>query len=301
MAEKMNRRELMAEPAPAVPGMHKKGFLPRIRRRKKFLIRLFLGLFFLVVLYLLLAYVFLPALWKHYEYQASLENAPKVTRKSFGKAGDPLNVGLVGSEQELREAMTSAGWIPAKPKKLSSGLKIVEKEVLRKKYPDAPVSSLFLWGRKQDLAFEQPAVDSPRQRHHVRFWRTDQHGIGGPPLWLGAASFDRSIGFSRINGEITHHIAPDVDSERDKLMADLDQAGRLIQKYQVTGAGLTFRATNGEGDWYYTDGELTIGVLNPRNAVPAGPAETLPNPGPVKVKNSLFARLRGLLKFFERF
>ena len=61
----------------------------------------------------------------------------------------------------------------------------------RKPYPDAPVSNLYLWGRIQDLAFEQPVGNSPKQRHHVRFWRSAEVDDNGEPLWLGAADVRR--------------------------------------------------------------------------------------------------------------
>ena len=62
----------------------------------------------------------------------------------------------------------------ADPITLASSLRIVVDSIVRKPDDDAPVSSLFLFGRKQDLAFELPVGDSPRQRHHVRFWRWDK-------------------------------------------------------------------------------------------------------------------------------
>src|SRR2546427_628383 len=81
-----------------------------------------------------------------------------------------------------------------------------------------------LW---QDLAFEKPAGRSASRRHHVRFWRSGELGQGGEPLWIGAATFDRSVGLSHRTGQVTHHIAPDVDTERDGLVADLVRAGQL--------------------------------------------------------------------------
>lgn len=258
-------------------------------------------LLILILIYLSLAYVILPAAWKHYEYHVSLGNAPKTTQKSFGKPGDPLNVALVGTEEEFIQAMAAAGWSLAEPRNVLSELKIFEREILKRRYPRAPVSNLYLFGRKQDLAFERPVGKSPRQRHHARFWRADQYGLNGKPLWLGAATFDRSIGLSRITGEITHHIAPDVDAERETLMNDLEKAGQLVQTYQVTGIGPTFRATNGEGDWFYTDGEMTVSVLSADNKVQDQPPPALPSPARIRLKNGIWTHLRGLLKFFERF
>ena len=66
--------------------------------------------------------------------------------------------------------MTAAGWDPADPLTFRSSVRIVVDTVLRKPDDEAPVSNLYLFGRKEDLAFEKPVGGSPKERHHVRFW-----------------------------------------------------------------------------------------------------------------------------------
>jgi hypothetical protein len=111
-------------------------------------------------------------------------------------------------------------------------------------------------GRKQDLAFEQ-AVVSPSKRHHVRFWRADSPDSSGRSLWIGAATYDLSVGISHSNGRITHHIAADVDSERDKLLGDIQRVGRVdirwIDNFQSARQG-----RNGAFDPFFTDGRLVV-------------------------------------------
>ena len=137
-------------------------------------------------------------------------------------------------EDELHRAILAADWFPADPITLKSSLRIAEATVLRRSYTDAPVSSLYLFGRKEDLAFEQPVGDDPRRgitfASGVRINWT-MTGV----TWLGAATFDIRVGFSHTTGAITHHIAPDVDAERDKILADLKQAGALQAVYSVAG------------------------------------------------------------------
>lgn len=235
-----------------------KRFLSR-RRTFGLLLRLGVGL---LVLYLLAAYVVAPAVWRRYtRLHPALDAAPQITHTANGISGDPLNVALVGTEKELVAAMLAAQWFPADPVTLKSSLKIALDTVFHRTYADAPVSSLFVWGRKQDLAFEQPAGGDPRRRHHVRFWRSEQVDEDGRPLWIGAATFDTKVGFSHTTGQITHHIAPDVDAERDKLMNDLSQASRLTAQYWVDGFQETLEGRNGGGDPYHTDGRLAVGCL----------------------------------------
>jgi len=125
------------------------------------------------------SYIVVPLIWKEYFHRHSnLTNAPRITRTADGHPGDALNIAIVGTEAELIGGMTAAGWYPADPITLASGIRIVVDSVFSRPDDEAPVSDLFLFGRKQDLAFEQPVGDNPRQRHHVRFWRWDQQEDG---------------------------------------------------------------------------------------------------------------------------
>ena len=125
-----------------------------------------------------------------------------MTQTSDGHPGDPINVALVGSDAEVVRGMAAAGWFPADPITLATSVRIVADSVLRRSDVDAPVSNLFLFSRKQDLAFEEPVGNSPRQRHHVRFWRWEKL-YEGRPAWIGAATFDERVGLSHTTGQVT--------------------------------------------------------------------------------------------------
>lgn len=249
----------------------------------------------LLLVWWLLAYVVLPALWRHYEHHPALATAPKTTVNAQGIPGDPLNVGLVGTAEEIVAAMTGAGWHRPDPITLRSSVHIAESVALDRPYVNAPVSNLFVFGRKQDLAFELPVGRSADQRHHVRFWKSDDRGDDGRPLWLGAATFDHGVGLSHYTGQVTHHIAPDVDADRDRVIGDLVHEGRIAEIYDVTGVGATVNGRNAGDDWYYTDGELTVGVLTPGLTVSQAPPRRLPNPALVRWKNSTWRWIRSWL------
>ena len=115
-------------------------------------------------------------------------------------------------------------------------------------------------------------------------------------LWIGSATFDRQSGFSHLTGKITHHIAADIDEERNITIASLERAHQVISIYQVAGVDPTLRAYNGGGDAYYTDGEMTIALL-PTDNLQSNQAPTqAPNPPAIQVKHQLWQWLRGLLK-----
>lgn len=257
--------------------------------------RLLLATVLVVALYALLAYLITPVLWRHYEHHPSLASAPKTTTTAEGFAGDPLNVGFVGTQDDLIRAFVAAKWQPADAITFRTSLGIVKSVLLHQPDPTAPVSPLFLWGRKQDLAFEQQVGSSARQRHHVRLWQAPELGIDGRPLWLGAVTFDTSVGLSRRTGQITHHIAPNIDQERDALLADVQGTGRVQSIPQVTGVGATLQGHNGGGDWYYTDGELSVAVLRVGTDTSATAPSQLSNPPAVAVKNRVWAWLRSWL------
>jgi hypothetical protein len=215
----------------------------------------------LLVAYLLIAYIVLPAIWTRYaRAHPALVNVPGITETKDGIPGDPINVALIGSEDEVMGAMLAARWYKTAALGLESDLAIAVDTVLSRPDVDAPVSSLYLFGRKEDLAFEQPVGDNPRHRHHVRFWKSDQvHD--GRPVWLGSAIYDQRVGFSRDTGQITHVTAPDIDTERDKLFGDLRQSGQLRDVSAIDDFHKVHEGRNGGGDPWHTDGRLLLGII----------------------------------------
>ncbi len=265
--------------------------LPKHHHRLR---NLFIGLIASLGLYSLLAYLLLPALWRHYEHNPKLEHSPKTTQTREGITGDPLNIGLVGTEDEVVQALLAAGWYPADPITFRSSVGIAKSVVLKRSYPTAPVSSLYLFGRKQDLAFELPVGSSAKIRHHIRLWQSKDMNTDGRSVWLGSATFDKSVELSHYTGQITHHIDGNIDEQRDSLIQTLENAHQITSIYQVTGVGATLQARNGGGDAYYTDGEITIGILSQNNVTQATPPVESPNPPMVEAKNKVWSWLRHL-------
>jgi hypothetical protein len=219
-----------------------------------------------ILVWLALAYFLVPELWKVYSHRhPSLEDIPGVTFTADGIPADPINVALIGTKAEVIKIMLAAKWYPADKLTMRSCLEIAEASVFKREYDEAPVSSEFLFGRKEDLAFEQAVGDNPRHRHHVRFWESEKRDPDGRPVWLGAAIFDKRVGLSRTTGQITHETAPDVDAERDKLFDDLKKTGELAEFIIVPGFHKVREGRNGEGNPWHTDGDLYEGVIKPDN------------------------------------
>jgi LssY-like putative type I secretion system component LssY len=141
----------------------------------------------LLTVWLLVSYLLLPEWWRvHSSRHPVLTNGPRITTTAAGIAGDPINVSIIGSENDL----LAAGWYPADPITVKSSLRIAQSTIFHRPYDEAPVSNLFLFGRREDLAFEKPVGNDVRQRHHIRFWRVLAQDALGDPYWVGAITFD---------------------------------------------------------------------------------------------------------------
>ncbi|WP_313006588.1 LssY C-terminal domain-containing protein [Corynebacterium variabile] len=219
------------------------------------------GTLYLMVFWVLLAYLVLPRVHRIFTEMYVPDYFIGRTRTSDGLLGDPVNVALLGEQSQVEAAMVAAGWTRADPVDLWSSIRIVTSVVMRRSYPTAPVSPLFLFGKLQDLAFQQQVAGNPAKRHHIRLWRTP----AGWPLpggtrvdWLGAATFDRSVGFSLFTLQITHKIDADIDVERDYVTSSLMDAGIGAELEVMADFTTGYHARNGGGDSVRTDGSLPV-------------------------------------------
>ena len=238
--------------------------------------------------YLAISYLILPATWSRIEHQPGLAKRAMVTSTAQGIPGDAINVGLIGTREDVVSAFHAAGWYPADPITLKSSIEIVGSVLLDRPYKDAPVSNLYYLGRREDLAYEKPIGTSADQRNHVRYWKVLESGAEKRPVWLGAATQDRGVGVSKYTAAVTHHIGPDLDAERALLAADLESAGMVEAKYQVTGIGPMIAGHNGGGDLYYTDGEIWVLRLVEACKKREGPAVTIPSPPATELKDQIW-------------
>lgn len=213
----------------------------------------------LLVLWLISAYVLLPRVHRWFSRIYVPNYYIGRVRTYDGLLGDPINLALYGSEKELVTAMEQAGWTRAEELSWKSTLKMIHSSVFKKSYPAAPVSSLFLFNNKQDIAFQIEVDNNPHKRHHVRFWKTPKGWWlpgGYQADWLGAATYDRRVGFSTLTWQITHKIAENVDEERDFVISTLKQSKQTKKVDVVEHFTTGYHDINGGGDRISTDGSL---------------------------------------------
>lgn len=242
------------------------------------------------------AYVILPRAVRTGLKILQRRSIPSFTVTGDGLPGDPVNVVLVGTLQQLRAAFARTGWIEADPLGLASSWRMVRAFVLNRPYPAAPFSTLHLFGRGQDIGFQQAIGDSPRKRHHVRFWalspdraelalgtadfwlNTDRPPDGASVLWVGAGTKDTGLSLTRLTFQITHATDDDTNAERDFIVAELVRHGVVDEVSSVRSGELL---PGGRVNHYRTDGEVTVArlVVDGRGEA-AGPAGLDPATAP---------------------
>jgi LssY C-terminus len=188
------------------------------------------------------------------------EDLPLASYNRKGQPGDPVNVEMIGSMSQVGAAFGAAGWYRADEIDLVTSVRISVDSVLGRKYSTAPVSNLYLYGRKEDLAFERPGR-SVRERDHIRLWNTGRDAADGQPIWIGGATRDTKVEVAKTNHLPTHKIAPDIDAERDLVVSELAVTGWVVEDTWRPGFGKETRGVNGTGDPWYTDGQVAVLTL----------------------------------------
>jgi hypothetical protein len=223
------------------------------------------------------------------DLQAWLAGQPCCTLSATGVPGDPLNIVLVGSGTEVLRALVDTRWDVALEDDGTARARLIRAFLTGSRERYAPVSPLFLYGRRGDLAF-QKAREVVDQRNHLRLWRAPVL-VEGREVWLGQISRDVGIKLTaRHWPPITHVIDPAVDEARFYLMQDLLLRGHLATVGFAAGAPRApsdAPTANAEGDPYFSDGLRAILVLSP---VDVRPRDTtllsgeLPGPGGTRIR-----------------
>lgn len=233
---------------------------------------------YLVVFWGLVAYLALPRIHQLFTVLYVPDYFIGRTRTGDGILGDPVNLAFDGASEDVHAAMQAAGWTLADDVTLRSSWRIVKSSLLRRSYPNAPVSDLFLFGRRQSFAYQQEVDGHPSQRHHVRFWPTPEGWRlpGGQRVdFLAAGTYDRSVGLSSFTGQITHRIDADTDAERDYVVDTLRYADHGVDVRVIDGFSTAYHSRSGGGDAIETDGDLPVVDVSDaaeRNPEPEAPA-----------------------------
>jgi hypothetical protein len=206
------------------------------------------------------------------------KRVPRFAITGDGLPGDPVNLVLIGTLQQLRAAFAVAGWSEADRLGVASSWRMIRAFVFNSPYPTAPFSTLYLFGRGQDIGFQKAIDNSPRKRHHIRFWalslarakatvgvasfwlNTDRPPHNEHVLWVGAGTKDTGFSLTQLTFQITHATDADTNAERDFIIADLENSKVIADANSYrSGQHLPIKQVN----HYITDGEVTVANLAP--------------------------------------
>jgi hypothetical protein len=193
--------------------------------------------------------------------RALLDRIPRRVLAPDGTAGDMVNFLVIGPEQELRRALTQAGWVLVNRTTKDALIAGLLATLSKKAYVELPMSELLLFGRPQDFGFAQgEPIAVVAERHHFRLWRAP-FDVEGQPLWVGAGTHD--VGFDRDQrtGKITHRIDPEVDQERDFIGRTLAHTGQVARMSYVRPANPVERAQTAHGQAFQSDGRVLVLLL----------------------------------------
>ncbi|MHB2205818.1 LssY C-terminal domain-containing protein [Methylobacterium sp. CM6257] len=225
------------------------------------------------------AYLILPRAIRLGARILNRNSIPTYTLTGDGLPGDPVNLALIGTSNELRRAFVQAGWTQADPLGISSSWKMACAFVLNRPYSSAPFSTLYLFGRGQDVGFQRSIDNSPRKRHHVRFWgisieraeatlgtvafwlASSRPADTERALWIGAATKDIGLSLTRLSFQITHATDADTNAEREFLVRELREHGAIGQvRHHMPGERLSIGTVNR----YLSDGLVAVAELSAR-------------------------------------
>jgi len=230
----------------------------------------------LAVTYGIAAYIVFPRSARMGLKILQRKRVPRYTITGDGLPGDPVNLVLTGTLQQLHAAFAAAGWSTADRLGLASSWRMVRAFVSNSAYPTAPFSTLYLFGRGQDIGFQKAVGNSPRKRHHIRFWALSMAHVESalgtasfwlntdrPPLdarvhWVGAGTKDTGLSLTKLTFQITHATDADTNAERDYIIAEL-RKNRVIGDLNSYRAGDNLPAER--VNRYVTDGEVIVSNL----------------------------------------
>lgn len=226
--------------------------------------------------YVIGAYLILPRAVRMGLKILQRQHVPSFTITGDGLPGDPVNLALAGTAAQLRAAFAAAGWVEADKLDIASSWRMARAFVLNTPYPTAPFSTLYLFGRGQDVGFQRAIDNSPRKRHHVRFWaqnlknaETDWNSAAfwlndkrpaddEHVLWVGAGTKDTGLSLTRMTFQMTHATDSDTNAERNFIVEELSKRGVIgkVTNYK-TGDELVTKHVN----HYVTDGDVAVAEL----------------------------------------
>lgn len=192
---------------------------------------------------------------------AIFDTFPRRDDDGQGNDGDAVNFALIGSEQQVQDAFQRSGWFTVDADRNTAILHGLLATLSKEPYREVPMSTLYLFGRPQDMSFARgDTLRVAAERHHLRIWKTTQT-VNGQPLWIGSATYDNGFARDSRNGQVTHSIAPAIDTERDFLRDSFTSTGAVAAAAYVTPSDPIREAKTATGASFHSDGRILVMLL----------------------------------------
>jgi len=192
---------------------------------------------------------------------ALLDEIPRRVSDQQRNPGDMVNILILGTEDQVVKAFTTAGWVHVDSSVQETVLSGLVESLEKKDYLTMPMSTLYLFNRAQDYGFAHAEpVRVAMSRNHLRVWKSP-YTAEGKQVWCVAATHD--IGFERDqrNNGLTHKIDPAIDGEREYVNGTLAATGLVAARDHVTPSNPLTEAKTATGGSFHSDGRILVLVL----------------------------------------
>jgi LssY C-terminus len=191
-----------------------------------------------------------------WEVDAWLNQVPRRTTTEKSVDADVVNLVFLGSEEQVQAAFREAGWGNSDPVGRGSVLKNLYALLNNSGYAQQPMKTHLLAGEPQNMNW-QKGLNSYGRRDHLRIWQWMPEGAT-EPVWVSSCTHDTAATLSLKYKGFIHHISPDIDDERAKVIRDLNFSGCVKSVRYVARPGIATLTQNSTGDLVRTDGSVAV-------------------------------------------
>ena len=231
-----------------------------------------------------------------FEWQEFARTIPERTTTESMVNADLINLVFVGSQEQVYTAFHNAGWVNSDVFTRHSFLRNFYAFLNNSGYAQAPMRSFLLDGKPADMNW-QKSLNSYARRDHLRMWAWPD-APRSQTVWLSSSTHDTGAALSIKHHEFVHHISPDIDEERSKVIRDLTAAGCVRSVHLVSRRGVPTLTENATGDPVRTDGSLAVVELKDC-ASPVPELASVSTPAPYKPGNKVFRYFRRQILTFR--
>jgi len=187
------------------------------------------------------------------------EKLPKISESITSLPAEPINIIIVGSQEKIHQAFTQSGWYLLDQPSISAYTKIIASFLFKKFYPQTPGLPVFWATQPNKIGYGKPVDQTfTGARQHIHLWGTDFVDSNGNLIWVGTAHFDEEI--QKKLGIVMpfHSTELKVDTERERIKAELEAKGFIQKSEKVDLTGLMYGSKKGSGNSFLTDGQAYI-------------------------------------------